>query len=197
MQAINKVFLYFVVLSVFWITGLSGCAYQFGKASRSIPGGYKTISLPVFKNRSYETGMEVVFTNALIQEFTRSQVARVVNDDVSDVRIEGEILSIDYYPTQYQTAGDTSAPYLPKGSVLASQYLIDVKVMIRVLRRSDQAKLWESTFASQKSYAAPVVTLPGVNSVNPLYNLSAKRQNLQVVAADIMAEAHSRITENF
>jgi hypothetical protein len=51
---------------------LTGCAYRFGNVSRSLPGGYKYISIPVFKNKTQETGIEVGFTNALIQEFDRS-----------------------------------------------------------------------------------------------------------------------------
>lgn len=175
--------------------GASGCAYHFGKASRTIPGGYTKISIPVFKNKTQEVSAEVAFTRALLEEFQRSKVAQVVDDDHSEVRIQGEITSIQYLPDSRKTTREL--PTLPLGTVLASQYRMLVNVEVRVIRRSDGAVLWGDGFAKDTSFAAPLVTATGVNSVNPLYNLSARRQNLETMAADMMIEAHSRITENF
>ncbi|HRO68381.1 MAG TPA: hypothetical protein PL182_12500, partial [Pseudobdellovibrionaceae bacterium] len=63
--------------------------------------------------------------------------------------------------------------------------------------RSDSEVVWEGRFRGERTYAAPQVHMAGVNSVNPLYNLSARRQNLDVLAQEMMIEAHSRMTENF
>lgn len=175
----------------------SGCAYQLGKAARSIPGGYKQISVPVFKNRTQEVGIEMGFTNLLIQEFQRSRVARVVDNSLSEVAVMGQIDSIQYLPVAKSTAGDSSAPFLPMGTVIATGYRILVTATVKLVRQADGTELWSGSFAGERTYAAPQVTLAGVNSVNPLYNLSARRQNIDVMAADLMIEAHNRITENF
>lgn len=173
----------------------SGCAYKMGRGKRSIPGGATQISLPIFKNRSQETGVEVAFTQALQQEFLRSQVARIVDEPMAEARLEGEIVSILYVPESKKTAGDSS--FLPTGTVIASQYRVRTVVDLRVVRRSDGDRLWESRFELEDTYVAPQVTLAGVNSVNPLYNLSARRQNLEIMANRMMLEAHNRLTENF
>ncbi|HEY8269789.1 MAG TPA: LPS assembly lipoprotein LptE [Pseudobdellovibrionaceae bacterium] len=176
---------------------LGGCAYRIGMSSRSLPGGYKYLSIPVFKNVTQEIGIEVGFTNALIQEFERSQVGRVTSENLSDVKIVGVVEAIQYLPGTKRTAGESSAPYLPEGTVLASDYRILVSVKVSIVRQSDNTQIWTGGFTGERTYNAPLVTLAGVNSVNPLYNLSARRQNIDSVANDMMAEAHDRITENF
>lgn len=182
----------FVIFSLIF---LSGCAYTFGRGPRAIPGGYREISVPMFKNRSQETGVEVAFTTALMQEFLRSKVARVVDDPLAEVRIEGEISNIIAMADAKREAD--RANMLPEGTVLATQYRLIATVNMKVIRRSDNELLWQGSFQGERTYAAPQVTLSGVNTVNPLYNLSARRQNLEAMANDMMVEAHSRLTENF
>lgn len=194
MDAIFKALL---ILTLFTSLFNSGCAYRFGTGPRAIPGGYKQISIPIFKNKTQEVGIEVSFTNALIQEFQRSRIAKIVENPLSDVAVIGQIDTIQYIPGAKRVAGDSSAPYLPNGTVIASEYRILVSVTVKVIRQADGAQLWSSSFSGERTYAAPQVTLAGVNSVNPLYNLSARRQNIDVMATNIMAEAHDRITENF
>ena len=186
------------LLTSFLVMTAGGCAsYHLGSVGRAIPGGYKQISIPVFKNRTQETGVEVSFTNALIKEFQRSKVARIVGDNLSEVKIEGSIDSIEYQPGARKTSGDASAPYMPTGTVIATEYRVLVNATVRIIRQADGLELWSGGFSGEATYAAPQVTLAGVNSVNPLYNLSARRQNIDTVAASMMAEAHDRITENF
>ena len=176
---------------------LTGCAYHLGSAERTIPGGYRQISVPVFKNRSQEVGIEMALTNALIQEFQRSRIARIVDNSLSEVAIIGTIDSITYLPGAKRTSGDSSAPFLPSGTVIASEYRILMTVTVNLVRQADGTQLWTGAFSGERTYVAPQVTLAGVNSVNPLYNLSARRQNIDTMAADLMIEAHDRITENF
>lgn len=194
MDAIFKGLLIAAAFSTF---SLTGCAYRLGAATRSMPGGYKQISVPIFKNKTQETGIEVAFTNALAQEFQRSRIARVVDNSLSEVAVIGTIDSVQYYPGAKRVAGDSSTPYLPLGTVIASEYRILVQVTVKIVRQADGTELWSGSFGGERTYAAPQVTLAGVNSVNPLYNLSARRQNIDVMANDIMVEAHDRITENF
>jgi hypothetical protein len=80
---------------------------------------------------------------------------------------------------------------------MASEYRILLVVTVKVVRQADGTELWKGTFNGERTYAAPQVTLAGINSVDPLYNLSARRQNIDVIASDLMLEAHDRITENF
>lgn len=176
---------------------LTGCAYTRGRASRMTPGGYKKIAIPIFKNISMDTTLEVAFTNALRNEFQRSHVASIVDKSNSEAYVEGVIDSVNYTSRAPLTKNSSTGSFMPTGTVLTQAYNIVVNTTIRFIRTSDNVLLWSGSFSGERAYNAPLVTLGGVNSVNPLYNLSAQRQNIESMAVDMMEEAHDRLTENF
>ena len=180
------------ILTLFWVFVTAGCAYHLGSPDRGLPGGYRQLTIPIFKNLTQEVGIEVDFTNALIQEFERSRNGRVVEPSQSEVQVEGEIQTVQYLP-----GGKKEGGTLPTGVVLASEYRILVTTKVTLRRLADRSILWTGSFSGERTYVAPQVTQAGLNTVNPLYNLSARRQNIQVMAADMMSEAHDRMTENF
>lgn len=167
----------------------SGCGYRIGSPERTIPGGYHQINVPVFKNHTHETGIEVGFTNALIHEFERSRTARIVDAVHAEAKVDGEIIELKYLPGSDRTLG--------YGATLKTGYTINLKVRVTLRRRSDDSVLWAGHFEKSTDYSAPQVTLAGINSVNPLYNLSARRQKIEGMALDMMAEAHDRMSESF
>ncbi len=170
----------------------TACAYHWGNSDRTLPGGYRQVHIPVFKNYTSEPGIEVDFTDAIRQEFERSRVARLSEPSRSEVVLIGEILTLTYVP-QAPIQGGT----LPIGTVLATAYDIRLSARVTLRRKSDGSVLWTSDFVNSRSYLAPQVTMAAINTVNPLYNLSARRQNIQILSLAMMAEAHDRMTENF
>jgi len=176
---------------------LSSCAYKLGVSERQIPENLKKISIPVMKNLSREVGAEIYFTNALIQEFERSKVAEVLPESLSDAVLRGTISRIEYVAPETGMKLAKDSEFLPQGTVLATIYNINVVIDMSLVRRSDEKVIWSGSFSGVRSYSAPQVTLPVVNSVNPLYNLSARRQNIELIANDVMSEVHDRMTENF
>lgn len=171
----------------------AGCSYRLGAPDRVLPGGYKQVSIPIFKNLSQEPGIEVAFTNAIIQEFSRSKSARVVDPIFAEAQLIGQIMSVQYRP-----GGESvSERPLPAGTVLATQYNIIIEVQVTLRRRSDGQILHQQNYTREQPYTAPQVKQAGVNTVNPLYNLSSRRQNIDIMATDMMSEAHDRISENF
>lgn len=191
-MAVVRLLNYLIFVSFVTIC-LSSCAYRVGTPDRAIPGGYKQLSVPIFKNLTQETGIEVAFTNSLVSEFERSRTARVVDAMHAEAQIDGEVLSVRY---QAQS-GDNAAPTLPSGSVLKTTYQIVITSRVTLRRRADQQILWSGEFKGERTYTASQVTQFGVNTVNPLYNLSARRQNIDLMANDMMAEAHDRMSESF
>lgn len=174
---------------------LSSCAYHVGVRDRKFPGGYEYVAVPVFKNLTQETGTEVYFTNALITELERSKIVDVSDKSAAQVTLEGTINSITYTPSSQTRAAD--ARYLPEGTVLTTEYYVNVDVNLVAKRNSDQKVIWESKFQSRRSYTAPRIGIRSLNSANALYNHSARYQNIQAMATDMMTEAHDRLTENF
>jgi hypothetical protein len=177
---------------------LSGCAYKFGYVQRDLPGGYKLVAIPVFKNVTQQVAIEGFFTNELIRQFNRSQVAEVTPVSQAPVVIEGKIKEI-VYENEAQVDGDKpdNPLELPANTVLTVQYRVFLTVDMSLIRSADHKSLWQGTFKKESVYSAPQVGKAIVNSVNPLYNNSARIEVFQNMAKDKIAEAHDRMTENF
>lgn len=178
------------ILSLFIaFTLFSGCAYRAGYGDRHIPGGYRTVAVPVFKNKSHEAGVEVFFTNAMIRELERARIGVVSNQKNAQVTLEGIIDSIEYVG---------GAPVSgPGSSVLNSTFQIIATTTLRLRRNSDQKVLWEAAFRKELQYYSPQIKIEEISSANATYNHSARYQNIETIANDMMAEAHDRLTENF
>lgn len=176
---------------------LASCAYHFGLSPRALPGGYTQVAIPVFKNLTQETGVEMPFTNALIRRFAESQVARVTVKDNSPLVIEGVITRIETVPGPARTNAPNQLSSLPDVAVLTIQYRLIVSADVTVRRRSDEKVLWHGSFRNEIEQPAPQVGTPIVNSANATYNQSVRHQKISALADEMMAEAHDRMTENF
>ncbi len=182
-----------------WITivlVVTGCAYHGGFGNRGMPGGYTLIAVPTFKNITFEAGTEVYFTNAIIRELNRSHVASIVDKAEAQATLEGVVEKIAYTATSQRSAKDEGSP-LPKGTALTDVNRVYVASRVTLRRNSDGTILWTQVFTSERVYLPPLVATPGLNSVNALYDHSARFQAVAAVALDMMAEAHDRLTENF
>jgi hypothetical protein len=176
---------------------ISSCAYRFGSPERRIPGGYHLIAVPVFSNKTQEVTIETFFTHSMIMEVERSSLATITPKEESQAILMGEITKIDYILGTEVTPTTPGFESLPKGTVLSKEYRIIAEANIRLVRSSDKAVLWEGSVQGEKRYPAPVITKEVLNTANPLYNQSAKIQNIQQMSQDMMAEAYERMTENF
>lgn len=190
LRGLRFFYLAFVLL---WLAQ-SGCAYRWGQSERMIPGGHNSVAVPMFVNKTHETGIEVYFTNALIEELDRSQVF-VTKKDQAEAIIEGVIETVNFVSGAQKSAD--SSNHLPPGSVLNAEYRILVSTRLQIRRIQDQKILWSARFSGEKSYPAPQVEAATVNSVNSLYNHSAHHQTIKLMAHEMMAEAYQQMTENF
>jgi hypothetical protein len=181
-----------IILRSFILLSFTGCAYHFGPLRQSLPGDYKEVAIPVFDNRSQMVGIEVPFTNELIQQFQKSKVAEVVSRSDASVVLEGEIESV-----QFEPLGFVEGSGLPGNTVLTTQYRILVLIRLGLRKTADNQLLWSQVFKGERVYSAPQIKKEGFNSANPLYNHSAKHINIQAMAKTIMADAHDRIVERF
>jgi hypothetical protein len=174
-----------------------GCAYRLGSPERTLPGGHRAVKIPIFKNLTQEPGIEVDFTNSIINEFLRSKIVKVTDSDDAKIFIEGIINSVSYTSGDIDKHSTNDLHDLPSGSVLSTSYNVTVVATLNIKRRSDLSVLWSGQFTGQRSYVAPKITAAVLNTANPLYNQSAHRNTIQEIANVIMAEAHDSMTENF
>ena len=184
--------------------GLTSCiSYKWGNEGRQIPGGYKSVAVPIFQNSTHEVGAEVMFTNSMIEEISRSHLAEVEIKDRAAVVLEGVISDINYVGGGPLTGYDANNPNysplfpLPADTLLNSEYRVYVTVHISLRRSSDQKVVWSSKFTGERSYLAAKIGTEYLNSANTLYNHSTRQQTLQLIATDLMAQAYDQMTENF
>ena len=189
---------------------LSGCAsYQMGHMKRALPGGYDRVAVPTFYNKTLETGAEVPFTNALIQELQRSGLAEVVSKNDAQVILEGTVSRVYWTGTQvgasdpdiqsavYSPPGTSNPTGLPDSVLFTKEYQVYATVHLVARRTSDNTVMWESDIDGDKRYSGPLIFNSAINESNALYNSSARQQTLNKMALDMMSEAHDRLMENF
>ncbi len=71
----------------------SACGYRFA-GEGNLPSNVKSIFIKIFENRTGETGVESIFTNDLIYEFTRDRKVVLRSSDKADAILTGVIKSM-------------------------------------------------------------------------------------------------------
>ena len=80
----------FLVLGLMLVV-LSGCGYTHGKLYRD---DVKTISVPIFGNKSFHKGIEFDLTEAVIKELALRTPYQVVSGERGDTVLVGEIVKV-------------------------------------------------------------------------------------------------------
>ena len=188
-----------LVLFFFILTAavMPSCAYKLSSNSEVLPGKVQRIQIPLFKNGSSEPGVEIYFTNSLKSEALRSNVAKLVNDESSaEAILQGYIVKIEMLALDSVIEPEKDL-FLAHGTVLASQYSLNVEVNLELKKKGSNIILWSGNFKQAKNLTAAQVTLPVINTSNSLYNQSAKRQTLDALSKELMQAAFDRMLENF
>jgi outer membrane lipopolysaccharide assembly protein LptE/RlpB len=105
-----------------------GCGYSL---RGNLPDHLKTVSVPVFKNRTTEAGAESTITAAVVNAFTSSGRLKVVALDAADSVLDGEITG---YSVQ-------SLTYDSKLNLRSYRLTVTMNVRFRDLRRTEM--LWQ------------------------------------------------------
>ncbi len=105
-----------------------GCGYSL---KGNLPDHLKTVSVPVFRNRTPEAGAESAITSAVVNAFTSNGRLKVVSLDDADSVLDGEITG---YSVQ-------SLTYDSKLNLRSYRLTVTMNVRFRDLRRT--AMLWQ------------------------------------------------------
>jgi len=107
---------------------VGGCGYSL---QGNLPDHLKTVSVPVFKNRTTESGAETTITAAVINAFTSNGRLKVVSLDQADSVLDGEV-------TGYQVQ---SLTYDSRLNLRSYRLTVTMNVRFRDLRRTEL--LWQ------------------------------------------------------
>jgi outer membrane lipopolysaccharide assembly protein LptE/RlpB len=84
---------------------LSACGYRMVGKETHVPPGMNSVAVPTFKNRTYEPGIEVPFTQAFLNEFILDRRVNVVDRAQADSLLEGIITDFRIYSVSYDRSG--------------------------------------------------------------------------------------------
>jgi len=88
------------IIFLFALFLLAGCGYRLVGLGNSLPEHIKKIHIGVFKNRSYEYGLESVLTQEVVRAFDkRAGIIVVKEQSEADASLEGEIAEYEYVPS--------------------------------------------------------------------------------------------------
>lgn len=73
----------------------SACGYRMA-GSGNLPAGVEHFAVHVLENRTSETGLEMVFTNALVNEFNSRRPGTIVNSQEAPAFLDGTIVSLGW-----------------------------------------------------------------------------------------------------
>ncbi len=156
---------------------VAACGYQFRGKQNNLPSDVRSIAIPVFKNKTNEIRIEQIFTDAVIFQFNRSQMVRVVSEGQADAVLTGTVEKVEINDVAL-TTGDTSR-----------QRRITVWVSARLTRSRDGKVLWSNKSLWQND-TYNVSTSPSATDSN-------KRTALTSLAKELAQTLHDSVFENF
>ena len=152
------------------------CGYQMVGKETHVPPGLSSIAIPTFKNKTFEPGIEIPFTQAFLNEFIQDRRVKVVSRAEADSILEGVV-------TDFTTSG---VAYDRSGFVL--QYAITVVVNLTLKDRTGKV-LWEEKGASEGQWFR-------ASSIG-VTNEAAKQASIQKTAGIMAERIRNRFFYNF
>ncbi len=124
----------------------AACGYHLVGTGGEIPGGVKSIGVPMFENRTRRAEVEQRFTEQVVEELsTRSDVLILSGPDGADALLKGVI-------TGYETV-----PVVVTAEGRASRYEVTVTASVRLEDLRENRTLWANDqFVFRRQYEVEV-----------------------------------------
>lgn len=165
-----------MVLSTVLVVISAGCGYHMTGSGR-FPENVQTIHVPMFVNRTAETGLEAVITNAVITELNRRRSGVIAGPEGSEAVLRGIIESLKRSTLSRKVAHSST------------ERSVTVTVSL-VLSGNDGRVLWRGDHLT----AEQAYTVVGEDRQGTDYNLN---EAVASVAQRLAENIVSRLTDNF
>jgi outer membrane lipopolysaccharide assembly protein LptE/RlpB len=153
-----------------------GCGYQMVGKETHVPPGLSSLAIPTFKNLTFEPGIEVPFTQALLRELIQDRRVKVVDRGQADTVLEGVVKVFNISSVSYDKSG------------LALEYRTNVVLDITLKSREGKV-LWEEKNLSEVRWFRA--------SSNVLTNEARKVAAIQETGRFVAERLRSRFFYNF
>jgi outer membrane lipopolysaccharide assembly protein LptE/RlpB len=158
------------------VLAAAGCGYHLARRGTELPADVGTLAVPVFKNETYEPGVEDLVTDALVREFERHRWVRIVPAAEADAVLTGVLKDFVTVPIAFATKD------------YAVEFRARARCKVQVRSRAGKV-LWEDKdVAVDAEYeATPDIFASETN----------KRRAIARLAADLAEEVHDRLFDGF
>jgi len=141
-----------------------------------VPPGLSSIAIPTFKNKTFEPGIEIPFTQAFLNEFIQDRRVKVVSRAEADAILEGVVTDFTAYGVAYDRSG------------FVLQYRTSIVVNLSLKDRTGKV-LWEENGWTENQWFRASST--GVT------NEAAKQVAIQRTAGFMAERIRDRLFYNF
>jgi hypothetical protein len=181
----------------------SACGYAFrSRANTWDHAQVHKIYISPLTNNTLRPGVEVVFTSALIKEFSQGGRIQITSDrGKADAVLEGVVELVESTVLSTTTADQVSKD-LPLGQgldstyVVAQEYTARAQISLALSRIVDGKGLWAQGFANSRIY--PAANQGGdIGNTGVLINNSRYTMALTELAKQLAVEAHDLFFEAF
>lgn len=159
------------------VTVIGGCGYHIAGKGGAMPGGVKSVSIPVFTNTTAKPDIESILTSAFVNEFVTTVEVKEKSDAVMQVAIKSYTLT----PVSY-TRSDVN-----------QEYRLTVVLSARLYRQENDAPgklLWsDENIVDSEDYI--------VNSSDVSATRDRETDALKKLAKDTARLTKERMLEDF
>lgn len=166
---------YLAILLLLAVT--AGCGYHFPGQGNALPGGGKSVYLPLFVNRTLEPQLENLVSNEVSRSLARNgNLIQVEKKEQAEAQLEGIISSFTNSAIAYDKNDDIS------------EYRARMKVDALLHRISDGRLLWQGSVTWSEDYSA---------ADDKARQRDLKREAIEEISRRIADELLSRMLDDF
>lgn len=154
---------------------LSGCGYKLGEIRPTPMRSVRTLGVPTFKNKTYQTGSEVLMADTLIKAIQLDGTYTVVSDNTADAILSCTLINVDRRSVRSV-----------QNNVLASaEYELVLRVAYQVEERTTGIVLMKGVVVGRANFFAAVDLT------------TAEQQALPVAAQDAATQLTTTLSEGW
>ena len=163
-------------LSIICLVLLMACGYKMVGKETHVPTGLSSIAIPTLKNKTFEPGIEIPFTQAFLNEFIQDRRVKVVSRAEADAILEGVVTDFTAYGVAYDKSG------------FVLQYMTSIVVNFTLKDRTGKVLWQEKGWAEDQWFRA---------SSTGVTNEAAKQVAIQRTAGFMAERMRDRFFQNF
>jgi outer membrane lipopolysaccharide assembly protein LptE/RlpB len=156
---------------------LAACGYQVRGRETNLPPEIHSLAIPIFANRTDQTGIETDVTQALVAKFIATKQLSVTTQNSADVLLTGAVISFSTTPVAVTTSTQISTE---------NRATVVVEFTFQTLR--DAKILFREVMSEWRNY--PVVSDLNTTELN-------KREAIRRISVLLAERVHERIIGGF